>query len=56
MKSPKNTLTLSDIAKSVKIDAKTARRKMRASGARKPKAGWVFPTSRRGEVVKIIKG
>lgn len=49
-------VTLAQLAKSVKVPARVARRRLRAANARKSKEGWVFPTSRRGEIVKIIKG
>lgn len=56
MSANKNTVKLSVIAKSVKVDTKTARRRLRASGMRRPKAGWEFSAAKRGEVAKIVKG
>ena len=51
----KGTVTLSEIARSMKIDPKTARRKARAA-MKKPKAGWVFSSAMKGKIVKILKG
>jgi len=49
-------VTLSEIAKSVKVAPKVARRRMRASKFRKPARGWVFPSDKRAAIAKIIKG
>jgi hypothetical protein len=49
-------ITLSEIAKALKVDAKIARRRMRNSGTKKPAAGWVFPIGRKAEIAKIVKG
>jgi hypothetical protein len=50
------TVTLAEIAKTLKINAKVARRRLRSAEVRRPKDGWVFPSSKRGEIVKIVKG
>lgn len=50
------TVTLSDIAKSMKMDPKTARRRLRNSQMKKPKSGWIFAIKQRPAIVKLLKG
>ena len=49
------TVSVSEIAKSLKMSPKVARRKLRDNWPRRPKGGWVFPTSQRSAVVKLLK-
>lgn len=49
-------ITLSAIAKSLKVSAKVARRRVRTAQVRKPKDGWVFPAAKRAEISKIVRG
>ena len=55
MSTKSKTLTVGDIAKSLKMSAKVARRKLRDNYPSKPKAGWVFQPSQRAAVVKVLK-
>lgn len=50
-----NTVTLSSIAKSLKMTPKNARRKMRTAGEKRPKTGWVFSAARARSVKKLLQ-
>ena len=50
------TITLVQIAKSLKMSPKVARRKLRDNWTgRRPKDGWVFKPAQRKSVVAILK-
>jgi hypothetical protein len=49
------TVSVNEIAKSLKMSAKVARRKLRDNYPSKPKAGWVFQPSQRAAVVRLLK-
>jgi hypothetical protein len=51
-----NTVTLTQIAKRSRVNPKIARRRLRAQGVRKAKAGWVFPITKQAEIAKIVRG
>lgn len=46
---------LVDIAKSIKMSPKMARRKLRDAKWHRPTAGWVFTPAKRAAVVKLLK-
>jgi IS30 family transposase len=50
-------ISLADIARSLKMTPKTARRKMRRGWqGRRPRGGWTFDASKRKEIVAVLKG
>jgi hypothetical protein len=54
---PKGYVAVTDIGRSVGLDGKTTRRKIRASGEFKKSKeyGWAVPTTKRQAVVSILK-
>jgi hypothetical protein len=50
------TITVSQIAKSLRVPAKVARRRLRTAEVRRPKDGWVFPVAKKAQIVKIVRG
>ena len=50
------TITVAEIAKSLKTDPKVARARLRSAKVKKPKEGWTFPAARKAEISKVIKG
>lgn len=53
--SKEGLVTVGDIAAALKIDAKDARRALRASGEAKPDAGWAWDPKEKDRITKLIK-